>query len=190
MGLAAHEHLVHAFALIVVPSALLAFLGLVGVWGTLQHQWLQLDAPDLVAFGQGLLGVGTPLVCAPLLVWGGLASGALDPPLAAFALAALLPGLTHWFALPRGRGGRGGNPSTHMGERQPCVGSAELKLLAAATAALPAIVHVAIHYQVYLSYQGKFSFRSLCLVVLFYFTGAFFAMCTRGPRTREMTKPV
>jgi hypothetical protein len=126
----------HAFALILVPAALLAFLGLVGVWGTLQHQWLAVDAPDLVAFGRGLLGVATPLVCAPLLVWGGLASGAVEPPLASFALAAVLPGLTAWTALPRA--GRDG----------PCVGSTELKLLAVATAALPTAVHVAMHYQV------------------------------------------
>jgi hypothetical protein len=135
--LAAHEHLMHAFALILVPAALLAFLGLVGVWGTLQHQWLAVDAPDLVAFGRGLLGVATPLVCAPLLVWGGLASGAVEPPLASFLLAALLPGLTAWTALPRaGCDGR------------QVVGSAELKLLAVATAALPSAVHVAMHYQV------------------------------------------
>jgi len=44
----------HSFALILVPIALLAYLGLVGVWGTLQYKWLNLEAPDLVAFGKGM----------------------------------------------------------------------------------------------------------------------------------------
>jgi hypothetical protein len=165
----------HSFALILVPITLLAYLGLVGIWGTLQYKWLNLEAPDLVVFSKGFLGVGTPLVCSPLIVWGGLACGLLEPSYAAFGLTVVMPLLVHWCALPSfsssgeyayssgsssSNGGRSSKPVMRRHSQQQqrhlmysggtlWVGSAELKLLALATCLLPSLVHVVMHYQVF-----------------------------------------
>lgn len=110
--------------------------------------------------------MGTPLICSPLLVWGGLASGFLEPPYAAFGLAIVMPLLVHSCALPSSsrvgdvayRSGHSGSKPVKRRPQQlmalpgggtPWVGSAELKLLAVAACLLPSLVHVVMHYQVH-----------------------------------------
>ena len=39
VALGSHHALVHSFALVLLPASLMAWLGLAGVWATLQHRW-------------------------------------------------------------------------------------------------------------------------------------------------------
>ena len=127
VALASHGALMHSFALVLLPAALLAWLVLLGLWGTLQHRWLALEAPALAAFVREVLCGLTPLVAPPLLTWGGLAAGLVEPSAAAFVLGGLVPAHTAAFALPRGPGmsgaeGGGGLARAGLTELRLCVG--------------------------------------------------------------------
>jgi len=100
------------------------------------------EAPSFVTFLTEVLAGATPLLVPPLLAWGGLACGLLEPSGAAFALAALLAVHAHAFGCPAANG-------------SPRAGPQELRLMAGATLLLPALTHAVVHFQLLAGPSGS-----------------------------------